>query len=165
MIASVLIAGVGNVFLGDDGFGPEVARRMSGTELPPTVRLKDFGISSLHLAFELLEGYDALILIDAAQRNEAPGTVSLVQLDTEEMLSTGSVADAHTMSPSTVVKMLDDFGGRVETIYLIACEPESVNEEMALSPFVDGAIPGAIEMVRELAFSLVDSQLKKEESK
>ena len=80
MTGRVLVAGVGNIFLGDDGFGVEVARRLSRVETPPDVRIADFGIRGVHLAYELLDGYDTLVLVDAMSRGEPPGTVSVVEL-------------------------------------------------------------------------------------
>jgi hydrogenase maturation protease len=101
----VLVAGVGNVFLGDDGFGVEVARRLAGEPLPGWVRVGDFGIRGVHLAYELLEGYEAAILVDAAPRGEAPGTVYVIEPDLDgeppEAVQDGSgvLVDAHGMEP------------------------------------------------------------------
>src|SRR5215510_5934022 len=77
MTGRMLIAGVGNIFLGDDGFGPEVARRLATTGLPGWVRVADYGISGMHLAYDLADGYDCAVLIDAAPRGDKPGTVTL----------------------------------------------------------------------------------------
>jgi len=77
MTGRMLIAGVGNIFLGDDGFGPEVARRLATTDLPGWVRVADYGISGMHLAYDLADGYDCAVLIDAAPRGDKPGTVTL----------------------------------------------------------------------------------------
>lgn len=166
MSPSVLVAGVGNIFLGDDGFGVEVAQRLSGTDLGPEAFVKDFGISSVHLAFELLNGYEYLVLIDAIELGNHPGTLSLIEIDQQAALSdTGTVPDAHTMNPTTVLKMLEDFGGNVGKVFVVGCEPEGLKEEISLSDAVAGAIPSAIDMVRELVSSLVEPELYKEESK
>lgn len=166
MTVSVLVAGVGNIFLGDDGFGVEVVRNIPSSSFSSEVFVKDFGISSVHLAFELLNGYNYLVLLDAIQTGERPGTLSLIEVDQQDVLAnTTSIADAHTMSPTTVLKMLDEFGGRVGRVFVIGCEPKSLEEEIYLSDVVAGAIPGAVEMLHELVSSLLNDQLHKEESK
>lgn len=152
MSKRVLLAGVGNIFLGDDGFGVEVARRMEDCDFHPDVFIKDFGIGSVHLAFELLNRYEVLVIIDAVQMGEKPGTVSLIEIDQEYLLSNESdmVADSHTMNPTNVIKMLSDFGGHVEKIYLVGCEPECLDETIALSQVVAEGVPVAIEMAQDL---------------
>ncbi|MGH9295403.1 MAG: hydrogenase maturation protease, partial [Acidimicrobiales bacterium] len=79
MSRHLLVAGIGNIFLGDDGFGPEVARRLESEDLGPEVRVADFGIRGVHLAYELLEGYDALVLVDAVDMGEPPGTLAVIE--------------------------------------------------------------------------------------
>jgi len=81
MSAKTLVAGVGNIFLGDDGFGSEVARRLMGSGLPDEVRVADYGTSGMHLAYDLSSGYETAILIDASPRGEPPGTVSVLDVD------------------------------------------------------------------------------------
>ena len=110
----VLAAGIGNVFFGDDGFGVEVADRMACTPLPDGVRLHDYGIRGIHLAYELLDGYDALVLIDALPMGEEPGTVAVLEVDPDDVVAP-STMDAHSMSPATVLGLLAGLGGTVGT--------------------------------------------------
>jgi hydrogenase maturation protease len=155
MSPRVLVAGVGNVFLGDDGFGVEVARRLDGERFPEGVQVADFGIRGVHLAYELLEGYDLLILIDAAPRGEAPGTVFVLEPD---FGSSGGVArgesgfllDAHSLDPEVVLGILADLGGRVGRVVIVGCEPAEVIERMGLSEPVARAADEAARVVREL---------------
>ena len=130
----VLVAGVGNVFLGDDGFGVEVARRLADETLPGWVRVGDFGIRGVHLAYELLEGYEAAILVDAAPRGEAPGTVYVIEPDLD----------------GEVFALLKALGGDIPKLLVVGCEPAEVSERMGLSPPVAGAVDQAVAVVREL---------------
>ncbi len=104
----ILVAGIGNIFLGDDGFGVEVANRLRRPTLPDGVRVEDFGIRGVHLAYELLDGYDALVLIDAVPMGEPPGTVAIIEPDpVGEVGDVGELAtpamDAHSMNPAVVL--------------------------------------------------------------
>src|ERR1051326_8473903 len=115
----MLIAGVGNVFLGDDGFGPAVAGRLTAGDLPGWVRVADYGISGMHLAYDLADGYETAILIDAAPRGDKPGTVMALDVTAEQRRDAGAVGgpvgasrlfDAHGMQPDVVLGMLDMLG-------------------------------------------------------
>jgi len=155
MSRRILVAGVGNVFLGDDGFGVEVARRLAGESFPDGVQVADFGIRGVHLAYELLQGYDTLVLVDAAPRGEAPGTVFVLEPDftREETLARGEsgfLLDAHSLDPEMVLAILKDLGGRVGRVLIVGCEPADVSERMGLSPPVERAIDEALRVVREL---------------
>ena len=86
----VLVAGIGNIFLGDDGFGVEVADRLAGRTLPDGVQVADFGIRGVHLAYELLDGYDALVLVDAVPMGEPPGTVAIIEPELEPPVATAA---------------------------------------------------------------------------
>src|SRR5260370_15266803 len=97
MTGRMLIAGIGNIFLGDDGFGPEVAKRLATVGLPGWVRVADYGISGMHLAYDLAEGYDTAVLIDAAPRGDGPGTVTV--LDVAQARRQGSRPDTETVGP------------------------------------------------------------------
>ena len=157
----MLIAGVGNVFLSDDAFGVEVVRQMAGTPLPEGVELVDFGIRGVHLAYQLLDGYDVLVLIDAAPRGEAPGTVSLLEVNQTEIGDAGAavaegqspLVDAHGMEPGSILKMLGSLGGKVAKVLVVACEPESVEEGLGLSEPVLAAVPHAVAMVNKVVQS------------
>ncbi len=154
----MLIAGVGNVFLSDDAFGVEVVRQMAGTPLPAGVELVDFGIRGVHLAYQLLEGYDVLVLIDASPRGRLPGTVSLLEVDQAELddvaaaVSGGQapLVDAHGLEPGAILKMLGSLGGAVAKVLVVACEPESVDEGIGLSEPVHAALPPAVALVEKV---------------
>ena len=151
----ILVAGVGNIFLGDDGFGVEVARRLGAESFPEGVDVADFGIRGVHLAYQLLEGYDTLILIDAAARGEAPGTLFVLEPDFErpetmQRTESGFLLDAHGMDPEMVLGMLKDLGGTVGRVLIVGCEPADVSERMGLSEAVEGAIDAAGALVRRL---------------
>ena len=144
----VLVAGIGNIFFGDDGFGVEVANRLLAETVPPGVKVEDFGIRGVHLAYELLDGYDALVLIDALPMGESPGTVALIEPQIGE--TGGGGLDAHSMSPAVVLAMLAGLGGHVDRIVVVGCQPENVDEGIGLSAVVTGAIDGAVRATKEL---------------
>ncbi len=148
----VLVAGIGNIFLGDDGFGVEVVRRLEGKPMPEGVRVIDFGIRGIHLAYELMNGYDTLVLVDALPRGEEPGTVTLfepeIEIESEETRQ--PMMDAHGMDPATVLGMLSDLGGKVDRILLVGCEPSTVEEQMGLSEPVAAALDEAVAVVMRL---------------
>jgi hydrogenase maturation protease len=156
--ARVLVAGVGNIFLSDDAFGCEVVRQLAGTPMPPGVELTDFGIRGVHLAYQLLDGYDLLVLIDAAPRGQQPGTVSLLEVELDKIESSAaSVAggdapllDVHGMEPASILAMLSSLGGVIARVLVIACEPESVEEGLGLSEVVSGAVPHAVQLVLQV---------------
>ncbi|WP_329236175.1 hydrogenase maturation protease [Actinoallomurus sp. NBC_01490] len=146
----ILVAGVGNVFLGDDGFGVEVARRLSErldrTPLPDGVVVGDFGIRGIHLAYEL-SAYDTTILIDAAPRGEEPGTLYALELGQGEPQA---AVDAHGMTPEVVLGLVGAVGGEMRRVLLVGCEPADVAPGMELSAPVAAAIEPAVRLVREL---------------
>jgi hydrogenase maturation protease len=121
--ARILVAGIGNVFLGDDGFGVEVAKRLEDGPLPEGVEVRDFGVRGLDLAYELQEDYEAVILVDAAPRGEAPGTVTLVEpdLDADEV-----ALDTHGMDPLRVLALARAMGHVPERVLVVACEPQTI---------------------------------------
>lgn len=142
----ILVAGVGNIFLGDDGFGPEVARRLAQADLPEGVEVGDFGIRGIHLAYEL-SAYDTTILVDAGPRDGEPG--SLYTLELEEGRPT-AVIDAHGMTPDAVLDLVGVVGGAMGRVLLVGCEPADVSPGMELSPPVAAAVDPAVHLVREL---------------
>jgi hydrogenase maturation protease len=149
----VLVAGVGNIFLGDDGFGVEVANRLAGQRMPDGVRVADFGIRGVHLAYELLDGYDALVLVDALPMGEAPGTLAVVEPDPSALTRPGDDAraiDAHSMNPGAVLGMIAGLGATVGVIRVVGCEPASLEEGIGLSPAVGAAVDEAVTLVEEL---------------
>jgi hydrogenase maturation protease len=146
---NILVAGVGNIFLGDDAFGVEVTRLLASEQLPAGVRVADFGIRSLHLAYELLDGqYDLTVLVDASPRGGQPGSVYLIEPDFSNVAATSS--DAHSMNPDAVFAGLKALGGSPGRVLVVGCEPASVEEGMGLSPQVAAAVPEAIELIKEL---------------
>ena len=147
----ILIAGIGNIFLGDDGFGTEVARRLAGRTLPPEVVVKDFGISGIYLTYALLDPYELVILVDACARGGEPGTLYLI----EPELTQGATApfEAHSMNPMSVLRTVRQMGGARGKIVLVGCEPADLGPEegkLGLSDPVEAAIGEAIGMIEKL---------------
>lgn len=154
----ILIAGIGNIFLGDDAFGVEVAQQLAHRPLPEGVRVVDFGIRSYDLAYAILDGYDATVMVDATPRGGAPGTLYLIEpdLDNLDALDSGPV-DAHSMNPVAALTLVKTFGGQPRSIYVVGCEPavlENEDGQIGLSAPVQAAIPGAIEMIESLLTEL-----------
>ena len=154
----VLVAGIGNVFLGDDGFGPALARRLATVPMPPRVQVADYGISGMHLAYDLLAGYRSTILLDAVSRGEPPGTVSVLEVDptdlawsdTDEQASSGRYVDGHGMQPDQVLALLVMLGGQPGRVLVVGCEPEHTDERMGLSGPVTAAVEQAVPVVSQL---------------
>lgn len=145
MTGGVLVAGIGNLFLGDDGFGPEVVRRLDG--LPPHVRAVDYGIRGMHLAYDLLDGYDALIVVDAVPGTPA-GRITVLQVGVDD-LGDGEF-DAHGMNPVAVLASLEKLGGTLPATFVVGCRTATVGEGIGLSAPVAAAIPDAIAAVHAL---------------
>ena len=162
----ILVAGVGNIFLGDDAFGCEVIRRLQLRVFPPEVRVVDFGIRSLDLTYALLDGYDSVILVDAVPRGEAPGTLYLIEADVKAPgLDVAPAAlDLHGMEPAQVLRAVSAFGGIVKQLLIVGCEPSlqtaGDDEFPEMCPAVQAAIDEAAEMVERL----VKEQLTRFES-
>jgi hydrogenase maturation protease len=149
----MLIAGVGNIFLGDDGFGVEVASRLADAGLPDWVRVADYGISGMHLAYDIAEGFETTVLVDASPRGEPPGTVFLMELDVgrDQAADRGiPLLDAHGMQPDVVFGMLDLLGADAGRVLLVGCEPASTEPGMGLSAPVAAAVDEAVRMVHDL---------------
>ena len=143
-----LVAGVGNVFLGDDGFGVEVARRMLAAPVSEGVEIADYGIRGLHLAYRLLDGVDLLVLVDALARGQAPGTIYVLEPDPDAPAP--DALDAHGLDPATVLAMVRQLGGAPVRTVVVGCEPASLEERIGLSAQVEDAIPRAIDAIRRL---------------
>jgi hydrogenase maturation protease len=154
MSASILVAGIGNIFLTDDGFGPEAARRLAATDLPECVQVVDYGIRGMHLAYDLLDGYDALVLVDAMpHEGSSPGDVVVMEVGPDD-LGTGDF-DAHGMEPTAVLASLGALGGTLPLTYVVGCQPGDLEENIGLTPPVAAAVDVAVAAVREL----LDNQL------
>jgi len=148
----VLVAGIGNIFFADDGFGPAVARRLAERPVPAGVTVVDYGIRGMHLAYDLLAGYDVTILVDAVPRGDAPGTVYVIDVTAA---GTGALRpprplDPHGMTPDAVLDLLGTLGGTPGQVWVVGCEPSSTDEAMGLSPVVEAAIDPAVGAVLEL---------------
>ncbi len=152
--ASVLIAGIGNIFLGDDGFGVEVLRRLASASLPSGVRAVDFGIRSLDLTYALMDAPDVTILVDACSRGEAPGTLFVIEPDVDRTEASEPAAlDPHAMSPMAVIRTAKSMGGPLKRILLVGCEPATLGPEegqLGLSEQVESAVDEAVTLVLNL---------------
>jgi hydrogenase maturation protease len=166
----VLVAGIGNVFLGDDGFGVEVVNRIDPRALPDVVDVADYGIRGVHLAYELLEGRHAtLVMVDAVPTGDAPGTLCVLEVGQGRSQGHGQaqdrvdragepggvfeapVVDAHGLHPQAVLDVLHGLGGGVERVLVVGCQPDSVAERMGLSDPVAGAVDEAVRLVVRVA--------------
>jgi hydrogenase maturation protease len=153
-VSRILVAGVGNIFLSDDAFGVEVARRLLMSPTPEGVEVRDFGIAGVHLAYQLLDGYDALVIVDALPFGGTPGDLCVMEPELDEE---GDVeVDAHGMQPDAVLRTLQALGGRVERVLVVGCQPRSVDEGMGLSPPVAASVDRAAAVVRELLVDLTE---------
>jgi hydrogenase maturation protease len=153
--ADVLVAGVGNIFLGDDGFGPEVVRHLRSPEQPPLpepVRLVDYGIRGLHLSYDLLEGYSALIIVDAMPGLGRPGEIRVVAVDPEDVTASKDPhgPDPHGMDPRAVLSGLPSLGGALPPTYVVGAQPANLEEGIGLSDPLRAAVPVAGAAIREL---------------
>jgi hydrogenase maturation protease len=155
----ILVAGIGNIFFGDDAFGCEVAKVLSRRELPEGVRVKDFGIRSYDLAYAMMDDYDATILVDTTPRGETPGTLYLIEPEINKLDDEGEEAvNAHSMNPLRVLQMVRSLGGQSRKVYLVGCEPgvlESEDGRMGLSEKIQAAIEPAVNMIEKLIVDLM----------
>ncbi|MEI9999365.1 MAG: hydrogenase maturation protease [Verrucomicrobiota bacterium] len=153
----ILVAGIGNIFFGDDAFGGEVARELQRRPWPDGVRVEDFGIRGYDLAYALMDGTDA-VLIDAVPRGEPPGTLYLIEPDLDHVAIDGDPGppDGHTMTPASVLRLVQSLGGRAGRIVLVGCEPAVLEaDELGLSAPVRAAVPGAVALVARLVDDLL----------
>jgi hydrogenase maturation protease len=148
MSNGVLIAGIGNLFLTDDGFGSEVARRLVAEPLPAGVRVVDYGIRGMHLAYDLLDGYDALVVLDALPGDGSPGDLRVLEVGPDD-LGDGDF-DAHGMAPVAVLASLGQLGGSLPPTYVVGCQPGDLGEGIGLTAPVEAAVDPAVALVREL---------------
>jgi len=152
----ILIACIGNIFLGDDGFGTEVARRLAGRSLPPSVVLKDFGIRGVDLSYALLEPYELVILVDTCAQGGKPGSLYLIAPDVSDANISGRVSasvDMHGMNPMNVLRTVHAMGGAPSRILIVGCEPADLGGEegrLGLSDPVHAAVDEAIAMIETL---------------
>lgn len=166
----ILVAGIGNIFMGDDAFGVETIRVLAGKRLPPGVQVIDFGIRGYDLACALMDGPQAAILVDALPRGEAPGTVSLLEIDPAD--SHGQPAreehllfNGHSLQPDKVLELVQNMGGRLPELYLVGCEPASLDSadgQIGLSQTVGAAVPKAVELILDLIEQLGDGSQERD---
>lgn len=161
-MTSILVAGVGNIFKGDDAFGVEVVRLLSRRQLPEGVRVVDFGIRGIDLTYALLDPWTAAILIDAAQRGEAPGTVSVIepQLPAGEAPGHDLMLAPHELDPDRVLRLVAALGGGCKRVIVVACEPLTLGGAegvIGLSAPVGAALEAAATIIRELIRELIEA--------
>jgi hydrogenase maturation protease len=159
---TVLVAGIGNIFLGDDAFGVEVVRRLGSRVLPQAVRVADFGIRGFDLAYALQDGYETTILVDACPHSEAPGTLYVIEPDLKGLDDSGApqAIEAHAMNPVSVLRMARAMNIDVKNVLVLGCEPETFGGEegqIGLSAPVEAAVEEAVKLVE----SLIDNILNK----
>jgi hydrogenase maturation protease len=163
--ARILVAGIGNIFMGDDGFGVEVVRRLAAAEIPAGVRVTDFGIRGLDLAYALQDGYETTILVDAYPHGQPPGAVSLVEPDLSTLNhSQEAVIEAHGMDPMKVLRMAAGMNAPLKKILLVGCEPATFGGEegaMGLSSEVEAGVDEAVKLI----LSVVQKVLQEPESR
>ena len=149
----ILVAGIGNIFLGDDAFGVEVVRRLAGAQLPDGVSVMDFGIRAYDLAFALMNEWDLTILVDALPRGGKPGTLYVMEPESPKPDDQNAL-DAHSMNPVQVLQLVGAWGGKVGRLLIVGCEPATVeaNPEgrMGLSAPVETALDEAVRIIEGL---------------
>jgi hydrogenase maturation protease len=159
---SILVAGIGNIFLGDDAFGVEVVRRMSALNLPESVRVSDFGIRGFDLAYALQDGYETTILVDACPHGQAPGTLYVIEPDLQALDDTESpqaMVEAHAMNPLNVLRMARAMNIELKNILLVGCEPETLGGDegqMGLSRPVEAAVDDAVKLVESIVKNVLN---------
>ena len=156
---SVLVAGIGNIFLGDDGFGVEVVRRLAARGLPDGVQVVDFGIRGFDLAHALMDSPSTAVLVDATPRGGQPGTLYLL----EASVAPGDPSvEPHDMDPASVLRLVEALGGRAPRVLVVGCEPASVDldedGQIGLSPAVEAAVDEAVDMIESLVIELEGSR-------
>jgi hydrogenase maturation protease len=161
---NILVAGIGNIFFGDDAFGCEVVKQLLQRPVPEGVTIKDFGIRSYDLAYAIMNGPDVTIFVDATPRGQPPGTVYLLEPDINFLDNvSGEVVNAHSMNPVRVLQLIHSLGGQPGRLYLVGCEPavlESEDGAMGLSRPVQAAIAKALEMIDSLIVDLLSETPK-----
>jgi hydrogenase maturation protease len=168
MTQKMLVAGVGNIFFSDDAFGCEVVRRLAKEDLPEGVVVADFGIKGVHLAYELLEGYDTVVIVDAAPCGGKPGDLYLIEPKLEEIAESplvqaasegeSALVDAHGLEPDAIFRMLKALGGNVGRALVVGCEPENIEDGLGLSATVEAAVEPAVRRLVDIIHRVHDIQ-------
>jgi hydrogenase maturation protease len=163
----ILIAGIGNIFLGDDAFGVEVARRLLEREWPEEVWVADFGIRGLDLAYALLDGYEAVVMVDVAPRGGRPGTLYLIEPDTSQPVDAGdaNLVEGHNLNPEKVLRLATAMGGCSSRMILVGCEPTPANDadELWGGFTLSGPVRVAVDQAVGLIEALIPRLLRGEE--
>jgi hydrogenase maturation protease len=158
---TVLVAGIGNIFLGDDAFGVEVVRRLSARSLPEGVEVVDFGIRGFDLAHVLMDTQSTAVLVDATPRGGEPGTLYLIEADATGGEEPASV-ETHAMDPATVLRLVHALGGTPPRVLVVGCEPSTVDLDdegmLGLSPPVEAALDEAVRMVESVVADVLQEQ-------
>jgi hydrogenase maturation protease len=158
-MARVLVACVGNIFKGDDAFGVEVAARLTGRPTPDGVRVVDYGIRSVHLVYELLDGYDALVLVDTVGQQDGPaGTLYVIEPDLparrradDDTVLPEVMLDPHDLAPAGAMALVPTLGGHVDRIVVVGCQPETLDDGIGLSDAVAAVVDTAADLVIHVA--------------
>ena len=148
----ILVAAVGNLWLRDDGFGSAVAKGLREREQPSGVSIADFGTGGLDLAYEVMRGYDALVLVDISKQGGEPGTLYVMEADPESVeagIEDGDLIDPHDMNPQSVLRFVKSVNGWPGKVMIVACEPAEIDGGLGLSPAVEAAVERAVELVGE----------------
>ncbi len=159
----ILIAGIGNIFLGDDAFGVEVVAQLTKLQLPERVRVVDFGIRGLDLAYTLLDGYESVILVDAVPRGGTPGSVYVIEPDQtavgQQGATGGVVMEAHRMDPQRVLQLVATLGGSVGRLLVVGCEPTPCDEDEEFQDGLSDAVQAAVPIAVSEILRLIEEQL------
>lgn len=147
---TILVAGLGNLFCGDDAFGVAVVEELAQRSLPGNVEVRDFGIRGIHLAYQLLEPYELVVLVDAVQRGGPPGTVYVIEAEPDAEPGPEVSMDAHDLAPDAVLSLVPRLGGTVGPVVVVGCEPAGIDAGIGLSPAVQDAVATAVQVVTEL---------------
>jgi len=153
----ILVAGIGNTWQRDDAFGSEVVKKLLAGDLPEGVTVLDFGTGGLDLAYELMRGYNSMVLVDVSRQGEDPGTLYVMDPDPAEIqvIGDGEVVNPHGMDPQTVLRFVKTVGGWPGRVVIVACEPQVVEEMgLGLSPEVEAAVDGGVKLVLETVSEL-----------
>lgn len=147
---TILVAGLGNVFCSDDAFGVSVVEELGRRSLPAGVEVRDFGIRGIHLAYQLLEPYDLVVLVDAVERGGPPGTLYLIEAEPGAEPGPEVSMDAHDLGPDAVLSLVPRLGGTVGPVVVVGCEPAGIDAGIGLSPSVQDAVGTAVQLVIDL---------------
>jgi hydrogenase maturation protease len=158
----ILVAGIGNIFLGDDAFGVEVVKRLVPRPLPKHVRVIDFGIRGIDLTYALLDDYAAVIFVDAMPRGGAPGTLYVIEPELpppDAPNASEAMIELHSLDPVKVLRMARSMGGKVERVLVVGCEPVPINSDedvvVELSEPVRAAVDEAVTLIESLLNQLI----------